>query len=63
MTNINNITKSEIIEIAKADLEVSNVLGGLDSIAERGIEDLRAILKMFVMLNSEVSACFDKNGF
>jgi hypothetical protein len=63
MTNINNITKSEIIELAKTDLEVNNILGGLESIAERSIEDLRAILKMFVMLNSEVSACFDKNGF
>ena len=63
MTNINNITKSEIIELAKTDLEINNILGGLESIAERSIEDLRAILKMFVMLNSEVSACFDKNGF
>jgi hypothetical protein len=63
MTNINNITKSEIIELAKTDLEVNNILGGLESIAERSIEDLRAILKMFVMLNSQVSACFDKNGF
>ena len=63
MTNINNITKSEIIELAKTDLEINNILGGLESIAERSIEDLRAILKMFVMLNSQVSACFDKNGF
>ncbi len=63
MTNINNITKSEIIELAKTDSEVNNILGGLESIAERSIEDLRAILKMFVMLNSQVSACFDKNGF
>jgi hypothetical protein len=63
MTNINNITKSEIIELAKTDLEVNNILGGLESIAERSVEDLRAILKMFVMLNSQVSACFDKNGF
>jgi hypothetical protein len=61
--NIETATKSEIIIAASIQKELITFLGGVAMIKERSEETLRSLLKMYFMLNTEVGAFYDKNGF
>lgn len=61
--NIETATKSEIIIAASIQKDLMTFLGGVVMIKERSEETLRSLLKMYFLLNTEVGACYDKNGF
>ena len=61
--NIETATKSEIILAASLQKELMTFLGGIQMIKERTEETLRSLLKMYFVLNQEVGAIYDKNGF
>lgn len=61
--NLETATKSEIIIAASIQKELMVFLGGVQMIKERSEETLRKLLKMYFVLNNEVGAFYDKNGF
>ena len=63
LINIETATKSEIIIAATLQGDLMTFLGGVIGIKERSEETLRSLLKMYFVLNTEVGAFYDKNGF
>jgi hypothetical protein len=63
LLNIETATKSEIIIASTLQPELMTFLGGVVMIKERSVETLRSLLNMYFVLNTEVGACYDKNGF
>lgn len=61
--NIETATKSEIIIAASLEKDLMNFLGGVKMIKERSEDTLRSLLNMYFVLNNEVGAFYDKNGF
>ena len=61
--NIATATKSEIIIAASIQKDLMTFLGGVVMIKERSEETLRSLLKMYFVLNTEVGANYDNNGF
>jgi len=61
--NIDTATKSDILTAAYLQPDMLIFLGGVEMIKERSEETLRILLNMYFVLNTEVGAFYDKNGF
>lgn len=61
--DLENITKEEIIQLAIENPEIKNLFESIESISNRDISALRAVLRMYFVLNNEVGAFYDENGF
>lgn len=63
MINLETITKEEIVNLAKENSEIAKIMGGLQNIESREHYDLKSLLNMYFVLNTEVGCFFGKNGF